>query len=54
MQSDKGTEQNEVTLFGADYDGAISASDGRWKCDDCNCMNPAHVFVCIFCDYEAD
>ena len=42
---------NEVTLFGVDYDGAVSAGDDGWYCNQCQCWNKEEDVFCVYCDY---
>jgi hypothetical protein len=44
------TRENEVTMFGIDYDGAISAGEDGWNCNQCQCWNKEEDVFCIFCE----
>ena len=44
---------NEVTDFGTDYDGAISAGKDGWQCGNCEKWNKKEHYVCKHCvEYE--
>ena len=42
---------NEVTMFGVDYDGALSADEDGWHCNQCQCWNREEDMYCRYCDY---
>jgi len=42
---------NEVTMFGVDYDGAVSADEDGWWCNQCQCWNREEEIYCRHCDY---
>ena len=46
------SSQNEVTIFGADYDGAISAGDEGWQCGQCQYWNKKERVFCKKCDID--
>lgn len=52
MSEDK--DENEVTLFGVDYDGAISAGQDAWQCEECAYWNNSQRNYCVKCEYEED
>src|SRR5690554_581629 len=43
------SQPNEVSIFGNDYDGAISAGKDGWECDFCGCWNKKELMLCRFC-----
>ncbi|MEO9884026.1 MAG: hypothetical protein ABJG33_00170 [Balneola sp.] len=43
-------DKNEVTMFGTDYDGAISAGEDGWNCNQCQCWNKEEDVFCVHCD----
>lgn len=40
---------NEVTMFGVDYDGAVSAGKDGWECDICWKWNQHYDYECRHC-----
>lgn len=47
-------EKNEVTIFGTDYNGAISAGKDGWQCEDCGYWNKETIILCVQCERDIE